>query len=110
MPGSTTTCQDKITIDPCVDMGCSDICEVVNTVPVCGCVSGFTLGADGRTCVEVGDGTDSGDGNPCAGNFCSDICAVDVFGAMYCTCGENREFVADSTTQCQDKQGKSLKG
>jgi len=104
MPGSSTTCIDKIHVDPCMDMGCSDICEVVNTVPVCGCVSGYTLSADGRNCEEVDTDGGTGDGNPCAGNFCSDICAVDAFGDMYCTCSDGREFVEGSDTQCQAKQ------
>ncbi len=76
-------------MDPCDSAGCEGVCTITDNVPVCSCLSGYTL-TDNTTCSDVNECLmDNGD--------CDQVC-LNVRGYFYCDCYQGYWLAADGRT------------
>jgi len=83
-------------VDPCIENNgyCAHLCTPVEGSPVCSCLQGFSLHADGLSCVDI---------NECnatvalANGGCSEVCTNTV-GSFECSCHQGSTLRPDGIT------------
>ncbi|XP_029902876.1 thrombomodulin [Myripristis murdjan] len=97
-PGQEVNPQNNVTCevakkDPCLSLGCEQICQKEGDIYECKCEQGFELAADGRTCRDFNDCRDE---RQCPGD---NFKCINTVGGFQCVCKDGYRLTGD---QCVD--------
>ncbi|ELU12745.1 hypothetical protein CAPTEDRAFT_170418 [Capitella teleta] len=96
LPGYTGAHCDIDIIDPCVGLSCDHIC--LRDAAICSCHLGYTLAADGSTCLDVNECVEASENLCDANSTCSNI-----EGSYECVCKESN-MMLECTSYCSKTQ------
>lgn len=91
-PGNNVTCE-LVKHDPCLTLGCEQVCQKNGDNYECMCDQGFELAEDGRTCRDFNDCRDE---RQCPGD---NFKCINIVGGFECVCKDGYRRTGD---QCVD--------